>query len=207
MWKLTTCSIQSVVDTWYYLFIIIILVWLFTPASKPGSLKMHPARWAEHLSTIQLGDKHYVESAGPKDGQRTGLMTRTELPKRALPENAHTTAQRHTSHTLAKQCSKFSKPGFNSTWTMNFQMFTLDLEKPEEPEIKLPTSVGSSKKQESSRKTSTSALLTKPKPLIVRIMINSVKFFKRWEQHTTWPASWEICMQVRKQQWELDMEE
>ena len=168
MWKLTTCSIQSVVDTWYYLFIIIIiiLVWLFTPASKPGSLKMHPARWAEHLSTIQLGDKHYVESAGPKDGQRTGLMTRTELPKRALPENAHTTAQWHTSHTLAKQCSKFSKPGFNSTWTMNFQMFTLDLEKPEEPEIKLPTSVGSSKMQESSRKTSTSALLTKPKPLI-----------------------------------------
>ena len=47
---------------------------------------------------------------------------------------------------------------------MNFQMFKLDLEKAEEPEIKLPTSVGSSKKQESSRKTSTSALLTMPKP-------------------------------------------
>ena len=47
---------------------------------------------------------------------------------------------------------------------MNFQMFKLDLEKTEEPEIKLPTSVGSLKKQESSRKTSTSALLTKPKP-------------------------------------------
>ena len=43
---------------------------------------------------------------------------------------------------------------------MNFQMFKLDLEKAEEPEIKLPTSVGSLKKQESSRKTSTSALLT-----------------------------------------------
>ena len=49
--------------------------------------------------------------------------------------------------------------------TMNFQMFKLDLEKAEEPEIKLPTSVGSSEKQESSRKTSTSALLTMPKPL------------------------------------------
>ena len=46
---------------------------------------------------------------------------------------------------------------------VNFQMFNLDLEKAEEPEIKLPTSVGSSKKQESSRKTSTSALLTMPK--------------------------------------------
>ena len=48
---------------------------------------------------------------------------------------------------------------------MNFQMFKLGLEKAEEPEIKLSTSVGSSKKQQSSRKTSTSALLTMPKPL------------------------------------------
>ena len=48
---------------------------------------------------------------------------------------------------------------------MNFQMFNLDLEKAEEPEIKLPTSAGSWKKQESSRKTSISALLTMPKPL------------------------------------------
>ena len=50
---------------------------------------------------------------------------------------------------------------------MNFQIFKLDLEKAEEPEIKLPTSVGSSKKQESSRKISTSVLLTMPKPLTV----------------------------------------
>ena len=49
---------------------------------------------------------------------------------------------------------------------MNFQMFKLDLEKAEEPEIKLPTSVGSSKKQESSRKSSIFALLTMPKPLM-----------------------------------------
>ena len=52
---------------------------------------------------------------------------------------------------------------------MNFQMFKLVLEKAEEPEIKLPTSVGSSKKQENSRKISTSALLTMPKPLTVWI--------------------------------------
>ena len=55
---------------------------------------------------------------------------------------------------LAKSCSKFSKPGFNSMWTKNFQMFKLNLEKEEEPEIKLPTSIGSSKKQASFRKTS-----------------------------------------------------
>ena len=64
-------------------------------------------------------------------------------------------------------------------------MSKLDLEKAEEPEIKLPTSVGSSKKQESSRKTSTSALLTTPKPLTVWFTTNYGKFFKRWEYHTS----------------------
>ena len=62
-------------------------------------------------------------------------------------------------------------------------------------------------KQESSRKTSISALLTMPKPLTVWITINSGKFWKRGEYQTIWPASWEICMQVRKQQLELDMEQ
>ena len=61
----------------------------------------------------------------------------------------------------------------------------LVLEKAEEPETKLPTSAGSWKKQESSRKTSISALLTMPKPLIVWITINCGKFFKRWEYQTT----------------------
>ena len=85
-------------------------------------------------------------------------------------------------------------------------MFKLDLEKAEVPEIKSPTSVGSLKKQESSKKTSTSALLTVPKPLTVWITINCGKFLKRWEYQTTLPASWEICVQVKKQQLELDME-
>ena len=75
------------------------------------------------------------------------------------------------------------------------------------PEIKLPTSIGSSKKHESSRKTSTSALLTVPKPLPVWITANYGKFLKGWEYQTTWPASWEIYMQVKKQQLELDMEQ
>ena len=59
------------------------------------------------------------------------------------------------------------------------------LEKAEEPEVKLPTSVGSQKKQESSRKTSISALLTMPKLLTVWITTNCGKFFKRWEYQTT----------------------
>ena len=127
--------------------------------------------------------------------------------RRAMPKNAQTTAQLHSSHMLAKWCSKLSKPGFNSTWTVKFQMFNLDLEKAEEPEIKLLTSVGSLKKQESSRKTSTSASLTMPKPLNLWITTNCGKFLKRWEYQTTLPASWEICIQVRKQQLEMDMEQ
>ena len=62
---------------------------------------------------------------------------------------------------------------------VNLEMFKLDLEKAEEPEIKFPTSTGSSKMQENSRKTSTSALLTTPKPLTVWITINCGKFFKK----------------------------
>ena len=61
---------------------------------------------------------------------------------------------------------------------MSFQMFKLDLEKAEEPEIKLPMSIGSWKKQMSSRETSTSALLTMPKPLTVWITTNCGKFLK-----------------------------
>ena len=82
-------------------------------------------------------------------------------------------------------------------------MFKLDLEKEEEPEIKLSTSNGSSKKQESSRKISTS-LLTMPKHLTV--CITNWKILQRWEYQTTLPASWEICMQLQKQESELDME-
>ena len=85
-------------------------------------------------------------------------------------------------------------------------MFKLDLEKAEESEIKLPTSVGSSKKQESSRKTHISALLTMLKPLILWLTTNCGTFLKRSEYQITWPASWESCMQVKKQELEPDME-
>ena len=78
-------------------------------------------------------------------------------------------------------------------------------------EIRLPTSIGSSKKQESSKNKQTNkkttALLTMPKPLTVCITTNCGKFFNRWEYQTTLPASWEICMQVKKQRLEPNMEQ
>ena len=83
-------------------------------------------------------------------------------------------------------------------------MFNLDLEKAEEPEIKLPISTRSSKKREFQKNI---CLLTMPKPLTVWITTNCGKFFKRWDYQTTCPASWEICVQVKKQQLKLDMEQ
>ena len=84
-------------------------------------------------------------------------------------------------------------------------MFKLVLEKAEEAEIKLPTSVRSLKKQESSRKTSMSASLTMLKSLCGSQQTG--KLFKRWEYQTTLPASQKTCMQVKKQQLETDMEQ
>ena len=86
-------------------------------------------------------------------------------------------------------------------------MFKLDLEKAEEPEIKLPTSIGSSKKQESSRKPSTSVSLTMLKAFECMDHNTLWKIFKRWKYQTTLPPSWETYMQVSKQQLELDMEQ
>ena len=80
------------------------------------------------------------------------------------------------------------------------------LEKAEEQDIKLPTSTGSSKKQESSRKTSTSVLLTMPKSLTMDHRLCG-KFFKRWGYQTTLLASWETCMQVSKQYLEPHMKQ
>ena len=69
----------------------------------------------------------------PQDWKRSVFIP---IPKKAVPKNAQTVTQFHSSHRLVKQCSKFSKPVFNNTWTTNFQMFKLDLEKAEEPKIK-----------------------------------------------------------------------
>ena len=154
--------------------------------------------------------KCYTQYAGKFENLSSGHQTGKgqfsfQSQRKVMPKNVQTTTQLHSSHTLAKLCSKSSKWGFNSKWTENFQMFKLDLEKAEEPEIKLPKSIGSSRKQESSRKPSTSTLLTMPKPLNVCITTNCGKFFKRWEYQTSLPASWEICMQVKKQQLEMDM--
>ena len=87
-------------------------------------------------------------------------------------------------------------------WTVNFQMFKLDLEKADESEIKLPTSAGSSKR----KRIPENICFIDYVEAFVWITTNCGKFLKRWEYQATLPASWEICMQVKKQHLELDME-
>ena len=99
------------------------------------------------------------------------------------------------------------KLGFSSTWTENFQVNKLDLEKAEESGIKLPTYTVIVKTRELKKKKSTSASLTTLKPLTVWVTTNCGIFLMRWEYQTTLPASWETCMQDKKQQLEPDMEQ
>ena len=84
-------------------------------------------------------------------------------------------------------------------------MFKLELEKAEEPEIKLLTSAESLKKQEFQK--TIYFCFTDYAKAFACVDHNKLEFLKRWEYQTTWPSSWEICMQVRKQQLELDMEQ
>ena len=121
----------------------------------------------------------------------------SQSQRKGMPKNVQTTTKSHSFYMLVRWYSKSFKLGFNSMFTRNFQMEKLDLEKAEEPEIKLPASTGSWKKQESSRKTST----------VLRWLCWSLwicgsqqigKFVKRWEYKTTLPFSWETCMQVKK---------
>ena len=84
-------------------------------------------------------------------------------------------------------------------------MLKMVLEKAKEPEMKLPTFIGSSEKQEFQK--NIYVCFIDSTRAFDWITINCGKFWKRWEYQTTWPASWEICMQVKKQQLELDMEQ
>ena len=118
----------------------------------------------------------YVSKFGKlNSGHRTGKgQFSFQSQRKAMPKNVQTTAQLHLSHMLAA----FLNHRSNCQHPLDHR------------------------KNKSSRKTSTSSLLTNSKPLTVWITTNCEKFFKRWEYQTTWSASWEICMQVKKQQLE-----
>ena len=106
-------------------------------------------------------------------GHRTGKdHFLFQSQRKAMPKTVQITIQLHSFHMLARLCSKSFKLGFSSTWTENIQIYKLDLEQAGEPEIKLPTSVGSQRSQDNPPKKSISASLTRLKPLTVWISTN-----------------------------------
>ena len=94
-------------------------------------------------------------------------------------------------HLTRKYCSKFSMPGFSNTWTVNFQMFKLVLEKAEEPNCQHPLDHWKSKRIPEKH---LFLLYSLCQSLRLCVKINCGKFWKRWEYQTTWSASWEICI-------------
>ena len=135
-------------------------------------------------------------------GHRTGKgQFSFQSQRNAMPKNAQTTTQLHSSHMLLKQCSKFSKPGFSSTWTMNFLPdVEAGFRKGRRTRDQIANISWIMEKAREFQKSIYFCFIDMPKPLTVWITINCGKFWERWEYQTTWPASWEICLQVRKQQ-------
>ena len=121
-----------------------------------------------------------------------------------MPKNAQTTAQLHASHTLVML--KILQARLQQYVNSELPEFKLVLEKAEEPEIKLPTSAGALKKQEF-QKNIYFCFTDYAKAFDCMDNNKLWKILKETEYQTTWPASLEICMQIRKQQFELDMEQ
>ena len=97
----------------------------------------------DRMILVCFQDKPF-KSGKLSSGHKTGKgQLSFQSQRRAMLKSLQSTVQLHSSHMLARICSKSFKLGFNNMWTENFQMYKLGLEKAEEPEIKLPASVGS----------------------------------------------------------------
>ena len=131
---------------------------------------------------------------GSKFGKLTGLekVSFIPIPKKG---NAKESSDYCTIVLISHASKVILKIDFNSMWTENFQIYKLDLEKADELEI--------TEKAREFQKNIYFSSLTILKPFTVWIVTNCGKFWKRWEYQTTFPASWEIRRQVKKQQLEL----
>ena len=131
----------------------------------------------------------------------------TQSQRRAMPKNAQTATWLYSFHMLAKSCSKPFKPDFNSVWIENFQMCKLGLKKGRGDRDQIANIFWIIEKAREYQKNIYFCFIDYTKVLTVWITTNCGKFFKRWEYQTTWPASLETCMQVKKQQSETYMEQ
>ena len=148
----------------------------------------------------------YARKSGkPSNDHRTGKgQFSFQSQRKAMPKNAQTTAQLHSSHMLESnaQNSPSQASAIHEPWTSRCSSWFSKRQRNQRSNCQHPLDYR--KRKRVPGKTSISALLAMSKPLIT---INCGKFWKRWEYQTTWPASWVTYMQVRKQQLELDMEQ
>ena len=146
----------------------------------------------------QYASKFGKLSSGHRNGKGQFSF---QSQRKAMPKNAQTTAQLHSSHTVVNYYSKFSKPGFNST--VHFQMFKLDLEKGRNQKVNCQHPLYQQKSNRVPEKHLFLFYWLCQSLWLCGSQQNVENSYRR-EYQTTWPSSWEICMQVTKQQFELD---
>ena len=127
--------------------------------------------------------------------------------RKAMPKNVQTTAQLHSSHTLRKVMLKILQARLQQYVNHELPDVQDGFRKGRGTRDQIANIHWIIKKAREFQKNIYFCLLIMPKCLTVWITTNCGKFWKRWEYQTTWPASWETSMQVRKQQLELDMEQ
>ena len=141
-------------------------------------------------------------------GHRTGKgQFSFQSQRKAISKNAETTTQLHSSQHASEVMLKIFQARLQQYVNSELSGVQTGFRKGRGTRDQIGNIHLIIKKAREFQKTSISALLTMPKPLTMWITANCGKFFKRWEYQTTWPASWEICMQVRQQQLELNMKE
>ena len=151
-------------------------------------------------------NRYASKSGNLSSGHRTGKgQFSFQSQRKAMPKNVQTTYQLYSSH-ACKVMLKILQASLEQYLNCELPDVQAGFRKDRNQRSTCQHLLDHQKKQESSKKTSTFALLTIPNPLTVCITTTCGKFLKRWEYQIIWPTSWEICMQVTKQQLELDME-
>ena len=165
-------------------------------------------------STVACQASQSMDFPGKNTGVGSHFLLQGILPPRDRTQVSHTAGRLFTiwatreAHTLAKQCSKFSKQGINSTY-MNWELSDVQagFRKVRGIRDQIANIHWNIEKAREFQNNIYFWFIDYIKPLTVWITTNCGKFFKRWEYQTTWPASWEICTQVKKQQLEPYLEQ
>ena len=110
-----------------------ILAWRIPWMEEPGGLQSMGSKESDTTERLHFHSFTFISSHRTGKGQFS-----VQSQRRAMPKNVQTTTQLYSFYIIARWCSKSFKLGFSCTWTVNFQMYKLDLKKAEEPEIKLP---------------------------------------------------------------------